>query len=369
MPETGSDDRQTYKQVCLQATAYFSSGRLAEATTACRLAIDIDPNSPEAYAIQGDICQAQQQFDEAIAAYSQALQFQPNDDLVAKVSSNLGDALYNVNRRLEALSQYEKAIVLQPDAVRANWMLGCIAEEQGWIEIALQYYRKAMTLDPAFFTPQSHVSVGKLLQERNFYTEAANFFNTALRLQPDYADAYHAMGNLLLAQGDVEAASQLYDRAEMVEIDLITAKQYNDLGVACINQNKLDLAIAHFQKAIQIKPDYADAHCNLGNTFLQQHNLRDAIICYQEALNIDPNFEEVYYNLGTSLAELNRLDEAIAFLHAAITVNPNFADAHYNLASALVKMNERDLALMAYQRAIDLRPDLVQTHSNLGFDL
>jgi tetratricopeptide (TPR) repeat protein len=369
MPESGSDDRQTYKHVCLQATTYFSSGRLAEATTACRLAIDIDPNSPEAYAIQGDIYQAQQQFDEAITAYSQALQFQPDDDLVAKVSSHLGDALYSVNRPLEALSHYQNVIALEPDSVRANWMLGCIAESQAWIEIALQHYCKALTLDPAFFTPQSHVSVGRLLQERNFYTEAANFFNTAIQMQPDYTDAYHAMGSLLLEQGDVEATSQFYEQAEMVEIDLITAKQYNDLGVVCIDQNKLDWAIAHFQKAIQIQPNYADAHCNLGNTFLQQGNLRDAIICYQEALTIDPNFEEVYYNLGTSLAELNRLDEAITFLHAAITVNPNFADAHYNLASALVKMNERDLALMAYQRAIALRPSIIQTHSNLGFDV
>jgi tetratricopeptide (TPR) repeat protein len=364
-----TNDRETYQQVCLQAGTYLSSGRLAEAIAACRLALDINPDSPEAHAIQGDIWQAQDRFVEAIASYSRALQLQPNDALVCTTASKLGDALYSVNRPLDALSQYETVIAIEPDSVRGHWMLGRILEEQGWLELALQHYCQAMQLDPTFFTPESHVNVGKLLQERNFYAEAANFFNTALQLQPEYAPAYHAMGNLLIAQGDVEAVAQLYNQAELVDFDLIKAKQYNDLGVACIHQSKLDEAIAHFQKAIQIQPDYADAHCNLGNTFLRQRNLRDAIICFQEALNIDPNFEEVYYNLGTSLAEVDRLDEAITFLHAAIEINPSFADAHYNLASALVKLNQRDLALMAYQRALELRPAYVQTHSNLGFNL
>jgi tetratricopeptide (TPR) repeat protein len=334
--------------------------------------LDIEPYSPEAHLIQGDLYQAQNQFIEAIASYTQGLQFQPeqpeqpSNTIVSTTCMKLGDALYTVNRPLEAISQYERAIAIEPTSVKAHWMLGRILEGQGWIELALQHYREAMTLDPTFFTPDSHINVGRLLQERNFYAEAANFFNAALRLQPDYAPAYQALGNLLIAQGDVEAVAKLYAEAEIVDLDLITAKQYNDLGVACIRHNKLDEAIAHFQTAIQIQPDYADAHCNLGNTFLQQQNLRDAVICFQEALSIDPNFEEVYYNLGTSLAKLDRLDEAITFLHAAISIRPNFADAHYNLASALVKLNQKDLATLAYKRAIALRPDYTQPQWDLG---
>ncbi len=316
----------------------------------------------------------QNQFIEAIASYTKGLQLQPepseqlDDTIVSTTCIQLGDALYTVNRPLEAVSQYERAIVIAPNSVKAHWMLGRILEAQGWTELALQHYREAMTLDPQFFTPESHINVGRLFQERNFYTEATNFFANALQLQPDYAPAYAAMGNLLLAQGDVEAVAKMYAEAETVDLDLITAKQYNDLGIACIRQHKLDEAIAHFQTAIQIQPDYADAHCNLGNTYLQQENLREAIICFQEALSIDPNFEEVYYNLGTSLAKLDRLDEAITFLHAAISIRPNFADAHYNLASALVKLNQKDLAKLAYNRAIALQPDYAQPQWNLGLE-
>jgi tetratricopeptide (TPR) repeat protein len=330
--------------------------------------LDIEPHAPEAYLIQGDLYQAQNQFIEAIASYTRGLQLQPkqpDDTIISTTCIKLGDTLFTVNRPLEAISQYERAIAIAP-SVKAHWMLGRILEGQGWVELALQHYREAMTIDPAFFTPDSHINVGRLFHERNFCAEAANFFNAALRLQPDYAPAYQALGNLLIAQGDVAAAAKLYAEAEIVDLDLITAKQYNDLGVACIRHNKLDEAIGHFQTAIQIQPDYADAHCNLGNTFLQQQNLREAVICFQEALSIDPNFEEVYYNLGTSLAKLDRLDEAITFLHAAISISPNFADAHYNLASALVKLNQKDLATLAYKRAIALRPDYTQPQWDLG---
>ena len=50
----------------------------------------------------------------------------------------------------------------------------------------------------------------------------------------------------------------------------------------------LDEAISHYQKALEIKPDYADAHGNLGNAFLQEGQVNDAIAHYQMALEIKP---------------------------------------------------------------------------------
>ena len=64
----------------------------------------------------------------------------------------------------------------------------------------------------------------------------------------------------------------------------------------------MDEAITHYQKALQIKSDYAKAHNNLGNALLQKGNLDEAIAHFQTALQIKPDYAEALNNLAWLLA-------------------------------------------------------------------
>jgi tetratricopeptide (TPR) repeat protein len=64
----------------------------------------------------------------------------------------------------------------------------------------------------------------------------------------------------------------------------------------------VDEAIVHYQKALQINPDYAEAHNNLGNAFRQMGRMDEAIVHYQKALQIKPDNAEVQNNLARVLA-------------------------------------------------------------------
>ena len=64
----------------------------------------------------------------------------------------------------------------------------------------------------------------------------------------------------------------------------------------------MDEAIPHFQKALQIKPDNAEACYNLGNALLQKGSVDEAIVHYQKARQIKPNYLEVQNNLAWVLA-------------------------------------------------------------------
>ena len=61
-------------------------------------------------------------------------------------------------------------------------------------------------------------------------------------------------------------------------------------------------AIAQYQKALRINPDYAEACYNLGNTFYQTGRTEEAIAYYQRALQINPDYVEVQNNLARLLA-------------------------------------------------------------------
>ena len=75
-------------------------------------------------------------------------------------------------------------------------------------------------------------------------------------------------GDRLGASGKVEEAIAHYEQALRIKPDY--AEAHNNLGIALAQAGRIEEAIAHFEQALRIKPDYAEAHCNLGNVFLQK---------------------------------------------------------------------------------------------------
>ena len=68
----------------------------------------------------------------------------------------------------------------------------------------------------------------------------------------------------------------------------------------------MDEAIGQFQKALEINPNYAEAHNNLGNALLQKGQVDEAMAQYQKALEINPNYAEAHNNLGDALFKKGR---------------------------------------------------------------
>ena len=124
----------------------------------------------------------------------------------------------------------------------------------------------------------------------------------------------------------------------------------------------MDEAIAHFQKALQIKPDFAEAHYNLGNALLQKGKVDEAIAHFQRALQIKPDYAEAHYNLGNALLQKGNVDEAIAHFQKALQIKPDYAEAQNNLAWVLATCPQASLrdgnqAVELAQRANQLTGD------------
>ena len=89
------------------------------------------------------------------------------------------------------------------------------------------------------------------------------------------------------------------------------------MGIALTDQGKLERAIEAYQKALSIKPDYADAYNNMGNALKDQGKLKEAIDAYNKALSIKPDFADVQ-QYGLSLYQIGRFKEAVAFFSKTI---------------------------------------------------
>jgi tetratricopeptide (TPR) repeat protein len=125
-------------------------------------------------------------------------------------------------------------------------------------------------------------------------------------------------------------------------------------------------AIAHYEQALRIEPEWGQGHFNLAVTLVQLGRLDEAIGQYEQVLRIQPDLAEAHNNLGTALRQLGRPDEAIAHYEQAIRIQPDFAGAHINLGNALAQLGKLDEAIAHYEQAARIRPDAALTHFYLG---
>jgi tetratricopeptide (TPR) repeat protein len=128
----------------------------------------------------------------------------------------------------------------------------------------------------------------------------------------------------------------------------------NSLGSALATQGKWDEAIPHFERALQLKPDYADAHYDLGLTLAAQGKWDEAIQHYEQVFHLKLDYADAQYISGVGLAAQGKWDEAIELYKRVLQVKPDNAEAHNNLGVALASQGKLTEAIQHFQRALTL---------------
>jgi len=163
-------------------------------------------------------------------------------------------------------------------------------------------------------------------------------------------------------QGELSAAKSIYE--EVLKIDSVNVDALHYLGLIYYQTGDSQTAVTFISKAINLTPTSL-MHCNLGAALQAQgrHNL--AIEHYQAAITLQPDYAEAYNNLGAALQEQGRLTEAIHHFQQALSFNANYASAHNNLGNAFLVQGKLQAALACYHRSLIVDTDNLSTHSNL----
>jgi Flp pilus assembly protein TadD len=115
-------------------------------------------------------------------------------------------------------------------------------------------------------------------------------------------------------------------------------------------------AIEHFEIALSLAPNHAEARHNLGVALQALNRNAEAIPHYQRVISLEPSHASAHMNLGNALHELNRHGEALAPLERALALNPGYAHAHTNYANTLAALGRHEEALRHFDQAIALEP-------------
>lgn len=110
---------------------------------------------------------------------------------------------------------------------------------------------------------------------------------------------------------------------------------YNNLGNTLFRQGNAPEAVSYFMRAIELKPDLAEAHTSLGVALASAGQLDQAIAQFKEAIRVSPDYAEAYYDLGLALNRKGQTEDAIRQFREAIRLKPGFTAAKASLRSAL----------------------------------
>jgi Tfp pilus assembly protein PilF len=141
---------------------------------------------------------------------------------------------------------------------------------------------------------------------------------------------------------------------------------HNNLGTVFLREGKVSGAIAHFDQALEIKPDDAEAHTNLGIALYQTGKREEAMEHFQQALRINPNKAEAHGNLGIALAQTGKIEEAIAHYERALRIKPDIVEVYSNLGNALARVGRLPEAIVQYEQALRIRPDFTLAQNALA---
>jgi tetratricopeptide (TPR) repeat protein len=126
------------------------------------------------------------------------------------------------------------------------------------------------------------------------------------------------------------------------------------VGNALFALGHKEAAIACYDQALAIQPDYSKALNNKGTALSALGHKEAAIACYDQALAIQPDDSAALYNKGNALSDLGQNEAAIACYDQALAIQPDDSQALYNKACCYALMAEGDRAIEELQRAIEL---------------
>ena len=198
----------------------------------------------------------------------------------------------------------------------------------------------------------------------NVWNNDMTLWNDVISKYQTVPIAYNNRGLIYLHEGKIDTALSDFNKA--IELKPDYAKAYNNRGTLYINQNKNDEALKDFDKAIEFMPGSEAFHLGRGNALKNKNRIDEALMEYDKAISLKPDFAEGYYSRGNLFMSQGKYAQAIEEYTKAIELNPNNIEAYLNRGNSFRDNKQFDAALKDYEKAITLDPNFSVAYFNRG---
>lgn len=256
--------------------------------------------------------------DLTIDYYNSLLEFGVDLD---KIYYELGHLYLKKQDKINAASAFKLAVELNPENPYYNNSLAYAYVKAELYDDAIEYYQKAIKLNPdSEWTSIVCHALGAIYFEiKENYEAAEATFNAGMILDPNNVDIQLSLGDMFMAQNDIDRAIKTY--CDAISVDPLNFLTYAKAGLALWEKDYLEESVVAFHKSIEINPDFEIAKNNLGVVYLDGYG--------------DPK-------------------ESLGYFKSAIELNPNYTLAYFNLARAYQAIGDKSSAAEYYQMTMDL---------------
>ena len=325
-------------------------GRFAEAATAYRRVLAVEPRNADVLHSLGVALAKMGLPQDAVGCLAAAVQIQPRN---FAWQINLGSALSALGRHPEAVACYERASALKPDLAAAHRGRGLALLRIGRFEDAASSLERALRLAPD--DANAHADLGVAFERVGRRQEALRCLRRATQLNAHHADAHHNLGLIEASLGNFTAALASLDRTLALQPNRPAVDA--DRGNVLLSLGRPAEAVASYDRAIAIAPELFDTHFYRGLALLQLERLEECIAAFDRALTLNPDAAEAHNNRGVALARLDRPDAALESFKSALRCKPDHAESHTNAGNTLKGLKRYEEALRSFDHALSIRPD------------
>jgi tetratricopeptide (TPR) repeat protein len=211
------------------------------------------------------------------------------------------------------------------------------------------------------------LGVGMIFQTRaqtRCWQNSIALFEHALAVTKDNFRMHYNIGWTLAHQGKSDEAIAEFNSALRIAPEFPDANV--DLADILIKRGRFDEAMVHLEIALKAEPDNVLAHYNRGVIFQGREQFDEAAADYERAIQLDPENSKALNNLGILKARTGQLDQAAECFYQSLKINPRRAETHRNLAAILQMQDQFEDAIAHYREASELDTNDVATSWNLA---
>ena len=313
-------------------------------------------------------------FEEAVATLERVIAANPDD---ADAQLLLGTALALIPRRSESIQALRRAVELRPDSAVAYNSLGMALARFGDQQEARTAYEKAIALDPE--DAGSRVNLAMLLASLGELDTAAAHLTRAIEIQrksPKAAFPLYLRGRIRARREHPESAAG--DFLKAIELRPDYANAWRELGLARIEMQDDAGALRAFQRAAALAPEDAEAQYRLGVQYLRAGKPGEAEEHLKIACRLRPEDRNILYNYVRALRAAGNSEEAKPLMRKLSRARQEQLASEPELPRA-GKLNNEGIALEhqgrfadaleKYREAVSISPRTVGFRKNLAFVL